>query len=132
MSNMKQRQQPMIYRFLAVLACCLLWLPSWVPAAEAATINTDNIYLAQARTDRDTIKPKPTDQRVSEAIKECLPPELAAADIGERVERSIQGMSAATNSKVKQAFDITDNPQLSKAEKQFESCLRTKGVLPEA
>ncbi|MGF1479114.1 MAG: hypothetical protein ACFB4I_06450 [Cyanophyceae cyanobacterium] len=124
MSKIKQRRQSIIRFCFAVLACSFLWLSGW-GFAEAAT-STDTVYIAQARTDRDTIKPKPADARVSEAIKECLPPGLAAADIGERVEQAIQKSS----SNLAQAFDITDNPQLSDAEKQFESCLRTKGVLP--
>lgn len=105
-----------------------LWLQSLTDSAMAVpNLNTDSTYLAQARTDVDTIKPMPESKMRSEAIKECLPPELAAIDIGERVERVLGEMG---NSQIERAFDLSDNPELSDAEKSFESCLKTKGVIP--
>ena len=115
----------LIYRtILTGLLVSLLWLPGWHNAAQAS-INSQ-FYYAQVAADRDTIKPPSFDEKRSEAIKECLPPELASADVGERVERALKEMG---NSQLERAFKITDDPKLSEAEKGFEACLKTKGVI---
>ena len=117
----------LIYRtILTSLLVSLLWLPVLNNAAQASPNMNGQVYYAQVAKDQDTIKPPSFDEKRSEAIKECLPPELASADIGERVESTLKEMG---ESQIERAFNVTDDPELSEVEKQFEACLKTKGVI---
>ena len=123
------RSVKLIYRALLTgVLVSFLWLQSLTSSALAMPIfSMDNTYLAQARTDVDTIKPKPEAEKRSEAIKECLPPALAAIDIGERVERAL---GSGSSQRFVDAFDLKDHPEFAEEEKSFEDCLKTKGVIP--
>lgn len=64
-----------------------------------------------------------------EAFSSCLPDELTLSnkDIGDRISRALGEM---TNDQLGRAFDFTDSPSLSEAEKEFESCLNRNGIVP--
>ncbi|MFW6360071.1 MAG: hypothetical protein ACOC0N_12770 [Chroococcales cyanobacterium] len=63
-------------------------------------------------------------------IEDCIPKELTRKnkDIGERVARALSEMG---NDQIERALNITDDPELSDAEIEFERCLETKGVVPQ-
>ncbi|MGJ3245729.1 MAG: hypothetical protein ACFE0I_06595 [Elainellaceae cyanobacterium] len=64
------------------------------------------------------------------AIEDCIPEELTLqnADAGDRIARALGEM---TNDQIERAFNLTDNPELSDAEVEFEQCLERKGYTPQ-
>ncbi|MGF1479113.1 MAG: hypothetical protein ACFB4I_06445 [Cyanophyceae cyanobacterium] len=88
-----------------------LWL-NWGQPAQAAQVST----------------PSATSERI-EAFTSCLPKELTLnnKDVGDRISRALGEM---TNDQVERAFNFTNSPAISDAEKEFESCLNRKGIVP--
>ncbi|HHP7243369.1 MAG TPA: hypothetical protein ACFE0H_01650 [Elainellaceae cyanobacterium] len=64
------------------------------------------------------------------AIEDCIPEELTLQndDAGDRLARALGEM---TNDQIERAFNLTDNPELSDAEAEFERCLERKGYTPQ-
>ncbi|MBV6626774.1 MAG: hypothetical protein KI793_28200 [Rivularia sp. (in: Bacteria)] len=105
----------------AVVISGLLVVTVWlgaIPSAQAAATGTP-------------VVPTTENSKRIQAIATCLPEQLTAQnkDVGNRVARAFSEM---TNDQLERAFDVTDTPELSKAEVQFKTCLQQKGFTPQA
>jgi len=57
------------------------------------------------------------------AIAECLPDELSDADLS-------RALGEMGNDQIERAFNLTDDPDLSEAEMEFQRCLKRNGIQP--
>lgn len=110
----------------------LLWLQGfWTGEATALSNSTgEQTIVAQFPLNGDEVRPTTPDQKRSEAIAECIPGQLTASN-KDVLQRIMQALGEMGNDQLERALGFTDNPKLSKAEKEFESCMRSKGFLPQ-
>ncbi|MEM6754375.1 MAG: hypothetical protein AAF630_15560 [Cyanobacteria bacterium P01_C01_bin.38] len=99
----------------------LLIITVWLGTATSA---------ASAATGTPAVPTIDNSKRIK-AIATCLPEQLTAQnkDVGNRVARAFSEM---TNDQLERAFDVTDTPELSNAELEFKTCLKSKGFTPQA
>lgn len=118
------------WNVLAALLVGLVGLQGLLaPSAQAmsnATHNLSNVQAAITMAQSDT----ETQSKRLEAVKGCLPEQVAGKnkDVQERIARVFGEWG---NEQFERIFDLTDNPELSDAEIQFERCLKEKGFTPQ-
>lgn len=110
----------------------LLWLQGFWTGEATALSNPikEQAVLAQFPLNGDEVRPITPDRKRSQAIAECIPGQLTASN-KDVLQRIMQALGEMGNDQLERALGFTDNPKLSKAEKEFESCMRSKGFLPQ-
>ncbi len=88
--------------------------------------------MARAEQDPHTTQVPPGLQVEADrfqAVLECLPKQLglAASDPGSRIAQVFDEWG---KDQFERAMGLTDDPQLTQAEQEFEACLEDKGITP--
>ena len=65
-----------------------------------------------------------------DAFVSCLPDELTVKN-KDRADRIARALAEMKNDQIERTLYLTDDPQLSEAEIQFENCLKAKGLTPQ-
>lgn len=126
---LKRLRQTMI---ITGLLASLVWLQGlWISPVQAMP-NTNSPYThTQPRIlDDESAKQALSDRYRYQVVLNCIPEELGNVnnDTQERIERALSELG---NDQLERAFDLTDDPQLSNAELEFEQCLQSNGIIPQ-
>ena len=126
MKNIQNTFKQLCQSLMVVLLIGFAWLQLPVNSAQAMpsnnTISTTPIRTAETTTYANSDR--------LESVINCIPGEITRKnqDIQDRVAQAFSEMG---NDYLERTFDLTDDPELSDAEVEFERCLRSKGLTPE-
>lgn len=125
MKNIQNPFKQLFQSLMVVLLISLAWLQFPVNPAQAMPNNP--LAETPIRT-VDTTTYGKSDHL--EAIVNCIPSEITSRnrDVQDRVAQAFGEMG---NDYLERTFNLTDDPELSDAEIEFERCLRSKGLTPE-
>lgn len=123
MKNIQDTFKRIFQSLMVVLLIGFAWLQ--LPITSAQAMPSSNIL---AETPIRTVDTGTKSERLQAAIN-CIPDKITRKnqDIQERVAQAFGEMG---NDYLERTFDLTDDPELSDAEVEFERCLQSKGLVP--
>lgn len=118
---------------VALLVAALLWVQSLPEETARALFSLQTVDRAATfEGDRPLTPEAQAERERLQAAIDCLPVELGiGGDLNSRgrLDRALGEMG---NDQLERVFNLKTDPQLSEAEREFEACLRAKGVEPKA
>jgi hypothetical protein len=109
-----------------------LWMQAPTAAVEETPVKDADTapYLKSESVEVKSADTIPSEKGARlQAVLDCIPDEVTRKndDIQQRVAQAFGEMG---NDYLERTFKLTDSPELNEAEKEFESCLKSKDLMP--